>query len=74
MPEHKVFSFDSNGFVEGWALYAETLGAFDNPLEKFGALSYQMLRAVRLVVDVGIHYYGWSWTKLYDCKCANKTI
>lgn len=51
-------------FTEGWALYSETLcgevGLYTTPYEKFGALSYQMWRAVRLVVDTGIHYYGWS--------------
>ena len=62
IPEYSVFAFNSDGFVEGWALYAETLGDY-SPLERFGKLTYEMLRAVRLVVDVGIHYYGWSWTK-----------
>ncbi len=57
-----------NAFGEGWALYAETLcdkplGLYDNPYSKFGYLNYQMWRAVRLVVDTGIHYYGWSRDK-----------
>lgn len=55
-----------NAFGEGWALYAETLcdqpmGLFDeDPYSKFGYLNYQMWRAVRLVVDTGIHEDGWT--------------
>lgn len=62
IPEYNIFTFESNGFIEGWGLYCESLGDY-TPIELFGKLSYEMLRAVRLVVDVGIHYYGWSWKK-----------
>jgi len=55
---------DNNAYCEGWGLYCENLGKYDNKYNYFGKLNMEMLRAIRLVVDTGLHYYGWS---VEDC-------
>jgi uncharacterized protein (DUF885 family) len=63
------------GFVEGWGLYAESLGDemgfYQDPYSKFGQLTYEMWRAVRLVVDTGMHLFGWDRQKSIDFFASN---
>lgn len=71
----------TNGFtayIEGWGLYAETLGydmnMYTTPYERFGRLSYEMWRACRLVVDTGIHWLGWSYEQARECFEQNSAL
>lgn len=62
-------------FSEGWGLYSESLGddmgLYSDPYDKFGQLTYEMWRAVRLVVDTGMHYFKWDRQKAIDFFKAN---
>ncbi len=57
-------------YIEGWGLYSESLGQmmgfYEDPYSHFGALTYEMWRAIRLVVDTGMHAKGWSRQKAID--------
>ncbi len=68
----------ATAFGEGWALYAEKLageaGIYETPYERFGALSYEMWRACRLVADTGLHWYGWSRAQAEMCFIENTAL
>ena len=65
----------NTAFIEGWALYSETLGYemgfFEDPWNRYGTLQDEQLRAMRLVVDTGLHSKGWSREKAIDFMLAN---
>ncbi|MEL6257934.1 MAG: DUF885 domain-containing protein [Pseudomonadota bacterium] len=71
-------SYYATAFGEGWALYAERVageaGLYETPYEKFGALSYEMWRACRLVADTGLHWFGWPRERAEACFQQNTAL
>ena len=67
-----------SAFGEGWGLYCEYLGIeigmYDTPYDHFGRMTYEMWRACRLVVDVGMHYKGWTRAEAIDFLASNTAL
>lgn len=66
VPFYRIFANDGTAFAEGWALYTESLSMSNDKFDNFGRLTYEMFRAVRCVVDTGIHVFGWTFEQALD--------
>jgi uncharacterized protein (DUF885 family) len=77
LPRFRRFGYVT-AFSEGWALYTERLadeiGLYSGDLERFGMLSFDSWRACRLVVDTGLHLFGWSRDQAIDYLLANSAL
>ena len=70
LPKFRLHGLGFNAYIEGWALYSEQLGKevgfYQDPVSDYGRLSSELFRAVRLVVDTGIHSKGWTRDQVVD--------
>jgi len=77
VPEFRRHNYISS-YGEGWALYCEWLGQemgiYEDPYQDFGRMTYEMWRACRLVVDIGIHLKGWSRQQAVDYLASNTAL
>jgi uncharacterized protein (DUF885 family) len=77
LPDFRRFSYIS-AFGEGWGLYSEWLGIeagiYTDPYSRFGRLTYEMWRACRLVVDTGLHAFGWSRQRALDYLASQTAL
>ncbi|WP_168205397.1 DUF885 domain-containing protein [Bythopirellula goksoeyrii] len=77
MPTFRRFT-DFTAFVEGWGLYSERLGLeagfYQDPYSNFGRLTMEMWRACRLVVDTGMHYFGWTRAQAIEFLTENSAL
>lgn len=77
LPKYRRFA-NFTAFAEGWALYAESIGKemglFTDPLQYYGRLSDELLRAMRLVMDTGLHAKGWSREKAIEYMMDNSSM
>ncbi len=78
LPEFRRFGTSVTAFSEGWGLYAERLGIemglYNTPARDMGRLSFEMWRATRLVVDTGLHAFGWSKQRAIQFMTENTAL
>ena len=78
LPKFRLHGLGFNAYVEGWALYAEQLGKevgfYQDPVSDYGRLASELFRAVRLVVDTGIHSKGWTRDQVVEFMRNSGTV
>ncbi len=77
LPDFRLFG-GTTAYTEGWGLYAESLGkemgVYEDPYQYYGSLAAELWRAIRLVVDTGLHHKGWSRQQVLDYMYANAPV
>ena len=69
-----IYLYNNTSYIEGWGLYSETLYPYENKYEIFSKLNYELIRAIRLVLDTGINVYKWSYQKSFNYFKNNSSL
>lgn len=74
IPKFMIYLYNNTSYIEGWALYTESLYPYDNKYEIYSKLNQELIRAIRLVLDTGINVFKWNYKKSFDFYKQNSSL
>lgn len=74
IPKYLIYIYNNISYVEGWALYSESLYPYTDKYEIFGKLNHELMRSIRLVLDTGINCFKWSYDKAFKFYKENSSL
>ena len=74
IPHFMIYCYNNTTYIEGWALYSETLFPYENKYEMYSKLNFELGRAIRLVLDTGINCFKWSYNKCLEYYKNNSSL
>ena len=74
IPAFMLYCYNNISYIEGWALYSESLYPYENKYEVYGKLNHELMRSIRLVLDTGINCFNWSYDKAFKYYKDNSSL